>query len=318
MKPDRADPVRLNIDFPPGKVRRTELSASNNAADGGKQAILAQALAYVAMGMRIFPVDARKRPIGALTPHGVKQASDNPKIIRYWWDYAPFADWAWALPADVLVLDIDVKSGRNGFRDFRRIDRRDPYAIETPMASTPSGGLQLFFAVKEPYRGLAPAIKGTGLDTRAEGNYVVLPGPGNGRAWLKPLEGATLAPAPRWLDGLRKSAQPVPKAHVPLATSTPQAKREALTALEKACARIATALDGEQRSTLNRESFYIGRHVGVGALARDVAESALAAAAARMRNFRAEEPWTAKRLAQQIKLALDDGIAKAPGEERDL
>jgi hypothetical protein len=290
------------------------LSSDFRAADGEKQAILAQALAYVALGMRIFPVDARKRPIGSLTPHGVKQASDNPKIIRYWWDYAPFADWAWALPDDVLVLDIDVKNKRDGFRDFRQFDGRDPYAIDTPMASTPSGGLQLFFDVTEPYRGLAPAVKGTGLDTRAVGNYAVLPLRHNGRAWIKDLA-VKMAAAPAWLDCAKLSAAPESRPTPKLAAGSPRAKQRAQSELKSARVSILAAPCGAQECTLHVQCHYIGRAIARGELDYDSAYEALLAVALRMKAYR--DPWREDWLRKHTERSIKTGMDWTPGEPFD-
>ena len=67
-------------------------------------------------------------------------------------------------------------------------------------------------AATKPYKN-AVAIDGTGIDTRTDGGYVVLPLPGNGREWLRPLIGAPLLPAPAWLDCAVKKA---PSTRAPL------------------------------------------------------------------------------------------------------
>ena len=51
------------------------------------------------------------------------------------------------------------------------------------------------------------ATAAPGIDTRTEGGYVVLPLPGNGREPLRPLIGATLLPAPAWLDGTQRQTR---------------------------------------------------------------------------------------------------------------
>ena len=79
---------------------------------------------YLAAGMAIFPVNARGAP---LTQHGVKDASSDPEVIRAWRERWPGCDFGWAVPADVVVVDLDEKHGKHGLRDFRRA----PDAIRT-------------------------------------------------------------------------------------------------------------------------------------------------------------------------------------------
>jgi hypothetical protein len=148
----------------------------NIGDDAAKQAVLAFALMYAACGMRVFPVTADKKPLIKWK----EGASADPAAIEAMWRRWPYADIAWALPAGVVVLDIDVKHGLNGYRDFVRLTGSSAFGAETPMTTMPSGGLQLFYAGSKTYKNAAPAIPGTGLDTRAEGGLVVLPGPATG------------------------------------------------------------------------------------------------------------------------------------------
>ena len=92
-------------------------------------------------------------------------------------------------------------------RDFERLDGRDPLRVETPTATTPSGGLQLYFSAAKPYKNKV-AIDGTGIDTRTAGGYVILPAGGNGRRWLRRLSTTPLQPAPDWLDCATKQEPP--------------------------------------------------------------------------------------------------------------
>ena len=139
---------------------------------------LDEALRYAAAGMAIFPVNARGAP---LTAHGVKDASSDPEVIKAWRERWPGCDFGWAVPADVVVVDLDEKHGKHGLRDFRERAGCDPHEVATPQATTPSGGLHIVFKASKPYKNLAPAIPGTGVDTRTAGGYVVLPQDDNGR-----------------------------------------------------------------------------------------------------------------------------------------
>src|SRR5271166_6339744 len=96
------------------------------------------ALAYAgAAGMPIFPVGADKRP---LTEHGVKDASTVEAVIRGWWGRWRHADIGWAVPAEIVVVDLDCKRGDNGIKDFIAHEGINPDDVMTPQATTPSGG----------------------------------------------------------------------------------------------------------------------------------------------------------------------------------
>jgi hypothetical protein len=141
------------------------------------------AVAYAAHGLDVFPCAANKVP---LTPNGFLDATRDPGTIQVWWARWQCAEPALAVPGRIVVVDIDRKNRKDGFRDFERLDGRDPLSVETPIATTPSGGLHLYFMASKPYRN-AVAIDGTGIDTRTTGGYVILPTGGNGRRWLRRL-----------------------------------------------------------------------------------------------------------------------------------
>ena len=82
--------------------------------------------------------------------------------------------------------------------------------VLTPQATTPSGGMQLFFAATKPYKNPV-AIGGTGIDTRTVGGYVVLPLPRQWPRMAAPTHwrGRRSLPAPAWLDiALRQAPSP--------------------------------------------------------------------------------------------------------------
>ena len=42
-----------------------------------------------------------------LTPHGFKDASSDPEVIKAWRGKWAHCDFGWAVPADVVVVDLD-------------------------------------------------------------------------------------------------------------------------------------------------------------------------------------------------------------------
>jgi Bifunctional DNA primase/polymerase, N-terminal len=139
-----------------------------------KQGALAWALRYAA-SMRVFPIDARNRPL----VRWKEAATADPTTIEGWFAQAPHIGLGWAIPEGIVVVDLDEKNGKHGTRDFQRLDGRNAHDVATPQATTPSGGLHLIFAATRPYKNMAPAIVGTGVDTRALGGLIALPLPGN-------------------------------------------------------------------------------------------------------------------------------------------
>jgi hypothetical protein len=272
-----------------------------------RSAALDQALVYVAH-IPIFPADAHKRP---LVSGGFKAATADQGQIEIWWSRWPHADPGYAVPRTIVVVDIDVKNGRDGYADFRRIFGCDPRTVATPSFMTPSGGMQLLYAASKLYRN-AVAVDGTGIDTRALGGYTILPvGDGlNGRRWLWPLIGTGSVPplpAPGWLDRvihqshhettvlqIDKSSDGIASGAMsllPPLTEDLQIRRQALVMLARACERIRTAPDGKQGDTRRKQCFFIGGLVGRGDLDFETAFAALLAASQQMPVYRPGEPW---------------------------
>jgi Bifunctional DNA primase/polymerase, N-terminal len=253
------------------------------------------ALAYAAAGMEIFPSKADKKP---LTEHGVKDATTDPAQIRAWWARWPHAEIGWAVPAGVVVVDLDRKAGADGLKDFFDHEGVEADAVETPIAVTPSGGLHLAFAAKGATYGNGVRVNGSPIDLRSDGGYVVLPRAGNGRSWLKPLS-TPLAPAPGWVP--TKALERPPGEAKPY---TGEAAADALEALQRACAAIEAAVNGAQEMTLNNHCFHIGRRIGAGQLDAGAAIAALCSAAARMPVHRG--PW--RDLDTKVHHAVEDGM----------
>ena len=116
----------------------------------------------------------------------------------------------------------------------------------TPSASTPSGGMHLFYEAPKAYRNRV-AIEGTAIDIRAEGGYVILPGHKNGRRWINKLRTTPLAPAPAWLDiALKETLSASGFPCLPSSSSAPLEREQALATLKRACARIIAAPEGAQ------------------------------------------------------------------------
>jgi hypothetical protein len=223
------------------------------------------ALAYAARGMRVFPVSPRKIP---LIPWK-DGASTDPAVIEGWWRAKPHAEIGWAIGPDVVALDADQSQGQRGVTDLERMLGMSLNmliaSLVTPIASTPSGGVHVFFASSgRVYRNCR--IPGTAIDVKGcNSGYVVLPGYANGRQWLCGLDAPPM-PAPDWLAPMLKKPPLVLVPQAVLAGKAPSeglapdpfARRRALAMLSRACGEIAGALPGHRDTTRHRWCFHLG------------------------------------------------------------
>jgi hypothetical protein len=260
------------------------------------------ALAYAAHGLAVFPMRADRTPI---TEHGYQDASTEAEVIKAWWRRYPFSDPAWAAPEGVVAVDLDPKSGGDGVRDFARLDGHDPHDIETPSASTPSGGMHLFYAVARRYQN-SVKLHGCAIDIRSRGGCVILPAQGNGRRWLRRLSKTPMAEAPAWLDcALRKVSVPRLFRTATPSWLRPLERKQALAELERACAKMIAAPNGAQDDTRHRQCFLIGALIARGDLDSATGFAALAAAARAMPTY--GKPWRDldKRVERSLKAGID-------------
>ena len=147
------------------------------------EGLLAHALTYAEAGLAVLPVspairnDGRpdKRP---LTPHGVKDATREPAIIRAWWaGRFPGAMIGVALGSvsgGWIVVDIDNKDGgTNGFDTVHDLAMRGFVLSPTEgCVFTPSKGLHLWFKSSLP---CPPSRSLPGVDLLSDGKYVIAP-----------------------------------------------------------------------------------------------------------------------------------------------
>lgn len=154
---------------------KPEVAEATGAATGRGDAkaappMLATALRYAAAGFVIFPCGEKRAP---LTKRGFYDATDDEETIRDWWARWPAA--MIGLPTgqrnDLIVVDIDVKNGRDGFKSIPNWRELTPVAVQTP-----SGGVHLYFADEPAIRCGIDVLPG--VDVRAEGGYAIAAGPG--------------------------------------------------------------------------------------------------------------------------------------------
>ena len=165
---------------------------------------LAGLLWYVENGSPVFPCSEDKNP---LTDHGFKDASTSAEQIRKWHETWPHALWGVRTGprkdggAGIFVVDIDInhKSGKNGFVTWDAL--RDQYSepIETVTARTRTGGQHLFFRFPDGH--IIPSKQdalGEGIDVKSTGGYVIV-APSDGWSYELSPRDTPLADPPQWI-----------------------------------------------------------------------------------------------------------------------
>lgn len=175
------------------------------------------ALAYAAEGLKVLPIEpvrpgddtSGKRPIAALCPRGVLNASDDPATIQRWWNEHPGAGVGIAVPGDWVCLDVDPRNG--GDASFEAIAKEHGAEAwpATRESTTGGGGAHIVYTIPLGARFPGKIAGRKGLDVKQIGGYVVAwPSPHWSGGTYGRLEG-TPAPAPEWLASLERGAAAV-------------------------------------------------------------------------------------------------------------
>ena len=278
---------------------------------------LEAALAYANEGiMRRFSVaPGRREPCfkRGLIEHGLKDATRDPVVV-----HASFGLVEWKLWGDIgccalepgrpAVIDLDEKNGKHGLRDFIARDGRNPLDLETPISTTLTGGLHIWFHTNG--RNLAQwqdRPEWGGIETRVGGKgYVILPMPENGRRWAKPRS-TPLMDAPVWWP--EDESEPGRGEAKPFEGQTSARAQEAL---DRACAALAS---GRQDIAIApaRVVFRLARLCGAGEADPESALEALLKAMA-------SNPGTDKSHSRKVERCFRDGLNKPaePGPIDDV
>lgn len=215
------------------------------------------------MMFRIFPctitADGRKVP---LIKNWQQLATTDPEQIRLWQELFRDRLHYWGIPTgivnDLLVLDVDVKSG--GLETIKNFQLPD-----TMSQTTRSGGKHWLFRYPKDGKiygnrvGFLP-----GLDVRGEGGYILYYG----------VDSKLIVYPPPWL--LQNAEKPVYQHEGSAVKVMPEIAQGIIqTSLEA----IREAPPGESNNTLNVEAFKVGQLVASGSITRAYAEEALLRAA---------------------------------------
>jgi hypothetical protein len=205
---------------------------AEGVTDEAESDALPYALNMAAQGIAVFPVygctdgichcpegtecrSAGKHPIPALTPRGVKNATEDEAVIRRWFAREPHANLAWAMggPLRLIGVDVDPRSGGDAsLCDL--VEAHGDEWLETFTVRTGSLGSHFVFRLPEgveAHKGkLAP-----GIDLKSEGGYLVAPPSvhSSGRRY-EVEKNVYIAEAPAWLVEELTRAPDVPPSKV--------------------------------------------------------------------------------------------------------
>lgn len=147
-----------------------------------------------------FPVKPNGK--APLTSHGFKDASSDQRQIKAWERAYPGCNWGMPTGevSGLVVIDLDAKNGNDGFPEWYELLSRHGFS-ETREVFTPSGGMHIYYRQPEGVKLKSTAGEiGKGIDTRAEGGYVVVPPSSiDGSAYEWVCRDTPIAALPDWL-----------------------------------------------------------------------------------------------------------------------
>lgn len=132
------------------------------------------ALAHAARGCRVFPLEANgKKPA---IKNWLKEATLDPAQIYIWFRSTTPRNIGIATGEGLLVIDIDVKGGVDGYETTARMEAKNGEQIPpTFIVATPSGGCHLYFNCPTDKANSIGKL-GPGIDSRGHHGYVVAAG----------------------------------------------------------------------------------------------------------------------------------------------
>src|SRR4051812_38037711 len=161
------------------------------------------ALDWANRGWQVFPVKA-----GTKVPH-IKEwqnaATSNHDQIRAWWGRWPDANIGGKCGDQWLVVDVDVKEGKQGAEAYEALQIDHAPFPPTRRHSTPSGGWHLVYRIPSNWAATKMSnLPGyPGVDIQVGGAYVVLPPSQLPAGSYEVVEDLAEAEGPIWLQSAR-------------------------------------------------------------------------------------------------------------------
>jgi hypothetical protein len=115
------------------RLKQHTLKTQGPQAEYGGNDLLDAGLQAAKRGWRIFPCKGNKRP---LVDNWDEVATTDELTISRWAKQYPGGLWGRALDADVVVIDLDIKNGKNGFADFQNLQGCKPDEFGAPRVAS--------------------------------------------------------------------------------------------------------------------------------------------------------------------------------------
>ncbi len=132
------------------------------------------ALWYGAQGYRVLPiVPGDKRPLIKDWP---TFASNDAQVIHQWWTQWPAANIAIACGegSGLVVLDLDVKDGKDGLASARELLNGSAHLLDGVVQTTPSGGRHVLFQYLPDLKNFTNKGSAGGIDMRTDRGYILV------------------------------------------------------------------------------------------------------------------------------------------------
>jgi len=153
------------------------------------------AMYYAERDFPVFPCFPNSKKSLTLNEH--LDATTDWELIDYWWSRCPNANIA-IHTQNLVVLDIDVKSGVNGFKTLQKLEKQYGKLPTTRTQKTPSGGQHRIFKTSNLIVPSLVNCPGEGLDIRARDGYI-LADPSSIDGISYKMNDARIEEAPVWL-----------------------------------------------------------------------------------------------------------------------
>lgn len=188
------------------------------------------------LGFYVFPIVA-----GAKTP-ACMWRTESTKEPKAW-------PGNWGVDcgkSKLLVLDLDMKDGRNGLKDLRQLAEASRAGFpETMTVRTPTGGIHLYFVSPGGY-GNGKGSLPKSVDVRGEGGYVLAPGSKvSGREYVRESS-LPPGPLPAWVADLLTRRPPGEKVPNPEDIGLPDASEAVVRQAVEHVRAIPPAETGER------------------------------------------------------------------------
>ena len=155
---------------------------------------LDQALHYLRLGMAVLPLhhpvddggtlrcscrqadcsQPAKHPFGRLVRNGLKDASNDPDVVRGWFTDAPVnIGIATGFSSGIVAIDVDPRHG--GDETLAELERQHGALPSTWRFLTGGGGEHILFRHPGGRVANSAGTLGRGLDVRGDGGYIVAP-----------------------------------------------------------------------------------------------------------------------------------------------